>query len=331
MSAAAAEAEALDAELAPSRDEWIERQRQTRRHLYSQHLTAWGAGYAVRGESRSVRMALVAHLTAMGPVGWHALPLASVGEPWGEDRAPMSRATGRLLQLGLLDRINRGPSRPSEYWITSKLIELTERAETPETQRARIEHTPQAEQEIAGKGSRAQNTGGVLIARGGVLSRESGDETTAPNRPDYVAEGSACVDCGREVTKDRSGAPNPRCKPCYKLHKRPSGRGPSWDHTTALNYQYNPYGTPSTPPGTDSMLATQRQWEQPMTTTDELGAVVEAAAGRPLHQFTVTEALDVADRLRTITELPALTPADQHLAHHLRTAAHLIERRAGVT
>ena len=68
-----------------------------------------------------------------------------------------------------------------------------------------------------------------------------------------------------------------------------------------------------------------------MTTTDELGAVVEAAAGRPLHQFTVTEALDVADRLRTITELPALTPADQHLAHHLRTAAHLIERRAGVT
>ena len=67
----------------------------------------------------------------------------------------MSRATGRLLELGLLDRINRGPSRPSEYRITSKLIELTERAETPETQRVLIEHTPQAEQEIAGKGSRA--------------------------------------------------------------------------------------------------------------------------------------------------------------------------------
>ena len=43
--------------------------------------------------------------------------------------------------------------------ITSKLIELTERAETPETQRARIEHTPQAEQEIAGKGvARSQHT-----------------------------------------------------------------------------------------------------------------------------------------------------------------------------
>ena len=105
---AAAEAETLDAELAPSRDEWIERQHQTRRHLYSQNLTAWGAGYAVRGESRSVKMALVAHLTTMGPFGWHALPLASVGEPWGEDRAPMSRATGRLLELGLLDRIDRG-------------------------------------------------------------------------------------------------------------------------------------------------------------------------------------------------------------------------------
>ena len=80
----------------------------------------------------------------------------------------MSRATGRLLELGLLDRINRGPGRPSEYRITSKLIELTERAETPETQRARIEHTPQAEQEIAGKGSRAQNTGVARSSRAGV-------------------------------------------------------------------------------------------------------------------------------------------------------------------
>ena len=68
-----------------------------------------------------------------------------------------------------------------------------------------------------------------------------------------------------------------------------------------------------------------------MTTTDELGTVVEAAAGRPLDQLTVTEALDVADQLRAITELPTPTPADQHLARHLRAAADLIEQRAGVT
>jgi len=235
---AAAEAETLDAELAPSRDEWIERQHQTRRHLYSQHLTAWGAGYAVRGESRSVKMALVAHLTTMGPFGWHALPLASVGEPWGEDRAPMSRATGRLLKLGLLDRIDRGPGRPSEYRITSKLIELTERAETPETQRARIEHTPCA------------NRAHVVREKERTTTRESDDKTTALSPPDYVAEGAACVDCGGAVktNPNKPNTPaNPRCKPCHDRHKhqRSSDRGSSWDHTTAPGYRYNPYGTPS--------------------------------------------------------------------------------------
>ena len=67
------------------------------------------------------------------------------------------------------------------------------------------------------------------------------------------------------------------------------------------------------------------------STDDELAAVIEVAAGRPLDQLTVSEALDVADRLRTIAELPTPTPADQHLAHHLRLAADLIEQQAGDT
>ena len=175
----------------------------------------------------------------------------------------MSRATGRLLELGLLDRLDRGPGRPSEYRITSKLIELTERAESPETQRARIEHTPQAEQETSEEGARAQDTGGARSSRGGranrahvvrdrerTTTRESDNETTSPNPPDYVADGSTCVDCGGAVTTNPnkpSTPPNPRCKPCHDRHKRPNGRGggPSWDHTTAPGYQYNSYGTPS--------------------------------------------------------------------------------------
>ena len=67
------------------------------------------------------------------------------------------------------------------------------------------------------------------------------------------------------------------------------------------------------------------------STAEELAAVIEATAGRPLDQLTVTEAVDVAERLRVIAELPAPTPADQHLAHHLRAAADIIEQRAGDT
>ena len=66
------------------------------------------------------------------------------------------------------------------------------------------------------------------------------------------------------------------------------------------------------------------------STADQLAAVIETSAGGPLDRLTATEAVDVAGRLRAIAELPAPTPADQHLAHHLRTAADLIEQRAGV-
>ena len=64
---------------------------------------------------------------------------------------------------------------------------------------------------------------------------------------------------------------------------------------------------------------------------EELATIIEAAASRPLDQLTDTEALDVAGRLRAIAELPTPTPADQHLAHHIRAAAELIEQQAGVT
>jgi hypothetical protein len=67
------------------------------------------------------------------------------------------------------------------------------------------------------------------------------------------------------------------------------------------------------------------------STADELAAVIEAATGRPLDQLTDTEAAHVADQLRMISELPTPSPGDQHLAHHLRTVADIIERRAGVT
>ena len=67
------------------------------------------------------------------------------------------------------------------------------------------------------------------------------------------------------------------------------------------------------------------------STADELAAVIEAAAGRPLDKHTATEALDIAERLRAIAELPTPAPADQHLAHHLRTAADIIEQQVGVT
>ena len=67
------------------------------------------------------------------------------------------------------------------------------------------------------------------------------------------------------------------------------------------------------------------------STADELAAVIEAATGRPLDQLTDAEAVDVADRLRAIAELPTPTPADQHLAHHLRTAADIIEQQVEVT
>lgn len=69
-----------------------------------------------------------------------------------------------------------------------------------------------------------------------------------------------------------------------------------------------------------------------MTAPETLAAVVEAAVGRPLDSLTVTEALDVADRLRAVVDtLPATSSHDAHLAAQLIEAAVLVEHRAGVT
>ena len=43
------------------------------------------------------------------------------------------------------------------------------------------------------------------------------------------------------------------------------------------------------------------------------------------------DVLDVAARRRAIADLPTPAPADQHLAHHLRAAADIVEQQAGDT
>ncbi len=68
-----------------------------------------------------------------------------------------------------------------------------------------------------------------------------------------------------------------------------------------------------------------------MADADTFTAAVDAATGRPLDELTVTEALDVAERLRSIVAaLPAPSPRDVHLAALLTDAAALVERAAGI-
>ena len=43
-------------------------------------------------------------------------------------------------------------------------------------------------------------------------------------------------------------------------------------------------------------------------------------------QPTLSQQTAIADRLRSIAELPTLSPADRHLAHHLRKVAEIVER-----
>lgn len=218
---AAIESLTLDEELAPSREEWLEMQRRLRRARFSVHLTLWGSLFEVRNEQPSVKLALVAHLGTMEGLGWHDRPLASVGEPLGQSRATMSRASKRLLELGLLERIeHRG--KDDEWRVTSRLLEAVERAEQP--QRARSAHTqdpepaptdhPQAARSARAP-ARSPRATRALSAHVGIEEKRSTTRTEAENE----AAPAACVDCGGAV-KHWNGIPNPRCKPCHTAGKR---------------------------------------------------------------------------------------------------------------
>jgi len=220
----------LERDLAPSREEWIETQRLQRRHRFSKHLTAWGAGWAVRNEKPSVKLALVAHLTAMEGLGWHNLPLASVGEPWGQSRGTMSSGSKTLVELGLLERIEH-PGRREKWRVTSLLIELTEQAE--ETQRVpsarTVDPEPASTEEQEGarsarggarspRGQRALSAH-VDIEESELLAR-AGDEKETTSSERFRAPGASCVECGGEVTTDwHTGQPNPRCRSCFAKYR----------------------------------------------------------------------------------------------------------------
>ena len=249
---AATEALALDAELAeltPGADQ----------HLFSRSLTR-GVMRTLADEPPRVRLALVAHLLAMGYADSHAWSLTRLAEDLGGcGRNSMTKGTARLVDLGLLARRERGgisptQTRPAEYRKTEYLRSLTcntvaETVASASKARASDEFPTDSSETVAGAPEARASAGApearaIESFRELPTTRESSDK--APSPPDYLAAGSACIDCGGAVKTNPnkpSTPPNPRCKPCHDQHKRPSGR--SWDHTSAPDYQYNPYGTPS--------------------------------------------------------------------------------------
>jgi len=64
----------------------------------------------------------------------------------------------------------------------------------------------------------------------------------------------------------------------------------------------------------------------------DLAAVVAdalAETGRSIDDLSASEAIEIADQLRTVAALPILAPRDLRLAADLIAAASIIERRAG--
>lgn len=220
----------LDAELAdltPDADQ----------HLFARNLTR-GVMRAVSDETPTVRLMLTGHLLAMGPADSHKWPIEAVGALAGATRSAASKASARLVELDLLERIEQGRvsaaiSRPAMYRATPHLLSLAEQTCVSD------EHTGDQHPEQTSTCVSNEHTGACVSDEHTVeisreltttTSRGSGaDQESTPDplvslrsaRPDYIAPDATCQQCGGAVTRAPDGSANDLCKTCH-LERRPT-------------------------------------------------------------------------------------------------------------
>jgi hypothetical protein len=182
------------------------------------------------------RLMFVAHGLAMGPAPAHHWPLENVGALVGVTRESATRATTKLVKLGVLHRKDRGRidamrSRPAEYRFADAILESTTRVTDEHTgNEIQTECPTCVTNEHTGTGVTDEHT--VESSKDLSIASGSQDKPREP-RPSWVAEHAVCDTCGGPVTTNpNTGAPNERCKSCYSSAKseRASKAASELDH-----------------------------------------------------------------------------------------------------
>lgn len=187
-------------------------------HLFSQYVNR--RSMAMLTElTPTERLMFVGHALAMGPASAHHWPLENVGALVGVTRESATRATSKLVTLGVLHRKDRGRidamrSRPAEYRFADAVLQSTTRVTNDHTgDEIQTECPACVTNDHTGAGVTDEHT--VERSKGYVLASRSEDKRTEP-RPSWVAEDAVCDTCGGPVTTNpNTGAPNERCKSCY--------------------------------------------------------------------------------------------------------------------
>jgi len=165
------------------------------------------------------RLMFVAHGLAMGPAPAHHWPLENVGALVGVTRESATRATTKLVKLGVLHRKDRGRidamrSRPAEYRFADAILESTTRVTDEHTgDEIQTECPTCVTNDHTGTGVTDEHT----VESSKDLSLASGSNSQPRDqRPRWQAEGARCDTCGGPVnTNPNTGEPNPQCKSCY--------------------------------------------------------------------------------------------------------------------
>jgi len=187
-------------------------------HLFSQYVNRRSMAM-LTDLKPSERLMFVGHALAMGPASAHHYSLETVGALVGVTRSAATRATAKLVTLGVLNRKDRGRidamrSRPAEYRFADAVLQSTARVSN--------EHTGDSDQtecptcvsnEHTGTGVSNEHT--IERLKDLSLASDSGSKPREP-RASWVAEHAECDTCGGPVTTNwNTGAPNERCKACY--------------------------------------------------------------------------------------------------------------------
>ncbi len=185
---------------------------------YNKYITR-GVMRFLKEERPSVWMSFTAHLLVMAWKESHHASLEDIAPKYGLRRETMGRATKRLVELGLLEKRERGRieahrTRPAEYRITELVKQFADRSTTGVTPA----HTgnPNMTEQAGGVTSHHTSTG---VTSHHTLEKKDLTTTSTQSWNNKPLNKGGCEQCGGAVMTNPQGLPNPLCKPCYVIKR----------------------------------------------------------------------------------------------------------------
>ena len=185
---------------------------------YNKFITR-GVMRFLKDEPPSVRMSFTAHLLVMAWKESHHASLEEIAPKYGLRRETMGKATKRLVELGLLEKRERGRieahrTRPAEYRITELVKQFADRSTTGVTPA----HTdnPKVTEQAGGVTSQHTSTG---VTSHHTLKKKDLTTTNTQASKNKPLNKGGCEECGGAVMTNPQGLPNPLCRDCYFKQK----------------------------------------------------------------------------------------------------------------